>query len=405
MTPNRPIAGPTEKPRTTLTEAFDALLAELQDRVSSGVRSRATLAMNELHVRYILERIPGDMPVDQVDAGVVAQLAATERGGRRIRADGKAKQLHPSTVKKRLSTLRRALVIQKRIGTIPRLPEFPEILTSYKPDTKYLRSYGEAISLWYALPVDRARWFWLALWTGQHNSDVERMVKEDMDPRGAGRWVRIRNTKNRRTDGFRIACPEALGRFFHDHWLKLKPGQPLVKPWKHVSSQLPDVAERLGLPRYTAKSLRHTFFTWMISRVGITKAVMEIGGWSTYEMVVKVYGHALQPQFRDAVRALDKFVEGPRLPARSSEKKVPPPVPARTDGGGTSDPATERTRTDGNIGEPKKTGKPVGAAGIEPATNGLRVHASPAPDDPPDLVSFGRSPPTETRPWEKIDRT
>lgn len=397
---------PSARPKTpipTLTEAFVVLIAELEDRVASGVRSSATLAMNRSHVRYILERIPGELPVDQVDAGMIDQLAAAERNGRRVRAGGEAKQLHPSSVKKRLSTLRRALVIQRRRGAILTLPEFPEILTAYKPDMKYLRTYGEAISLWYALPMDRARWFWLALWTGQHSSDVERMTKEDLDPIGKAKWVRIRNTKNRRTDGIRIACPDALARFFAGHWKKLRPGEHLVKPWRHVSSQLPDVCERLHLPRYTAKSLRHTFFTWMISRVGITKAVMEIGGWSTYEMVVKVYGHALEPQFRDAVVALDGFVTEAtrrRGAKKSAEKEVTPSTVGAVDGVGMSDPVTERTRQDRNVGLIEKNANlsrnPVGAERIELSTNGLRVCAS----GPPDLVSPGRFTPTETRPWE-----
>lgn len=371
------IAQQLANPKPTLKEALDVLLAELQDRVASGVRSAHTLSMNESHVSYILERIPGDTPVDQVDAGVIDQLVAAERAGRRLRADGKAKQLHPSTIKKRLSTLHRALKIQRRLGNIERLPEFPELPTAYKPDMKFIATYREAIAIYYALPIERARWFWLALWTGQHSSDVERMTKEDLQPVGPDKWMRVRNTKNRRTDGIRIACPDALARFFFGHWHNTGAGERLVEPWPHVSSQLPDVCERLGFPRYTAKSLRHTFFTWMISRVGITKAVMEIGGWTTYEMVCKVYGHALAPQFRDAVEALDGFVETAarrRGAKKSPEKRMPPPAPARADGGGTTDPATERTRTVGNVGEPKKLGEPVGAERIDQVGHHRRRH-------------------------------
>src|SRR4029077_14721669 len=158
--------------------------------------------------------------------------------------------------------------------------------------------------------------------------------------------------------------------------------------WPHVSSHLPNVCERIGLPRYTAKSLRHTFFTWMISRVGITKAVMEIGGWVNFDMVCKVYAHALPPQFRSAVRALDQVAR-----QRPKKKKavgvhstvgVPNEVPAAgvhsTDGGrkaGPTEIASIRTETVARV----RNVHVVGAERIELSTNGLRVRA-PLSTDP-----------------------
>ena len=349
--------------------------------------------MQRQHVRYILERVPAALPVVELDEETIGQLAALEGGGRRKRTDGSIRPIAAATILKRLSTLRRALKLQKRRRVIDRLPEFPEILSEYRPDQKYVRTYAEALAIAAALPPHRAAWFWLALWTGQHSSDVERMTREDIHPGGADRWVRVRNTKNRRFEGLRIACPAELARAFGARWLTLRPGEVLVEPWPHVTSQLPDTCERIGLPRYTAKSLRHTFFSWMISRVGITKAVMEIGGWSSYEMVVKVYGHALPPQFRAAVRALDHFVvDEARRPARSAGKrstsalstppsaaeKKPPPA-LSTPGGAGSPPRSEppgETRRLGDAGEFLQGLDSVGPAGFEPAAYGLKVRSS-----------------------------
>jgi integrase len=306
---------------TTLGEALNALLAETASRVQGGVRSPATLGMQRQHVRYLLERVPAGLPVVEIDEETIDELATAEGGGRRKRVDGSIRPIAASSILKRLSTLRRALKLQKRRRVIDRLPEFPEILSEYRPDRKFIRSHGEALAIAAALPSNRADWFWLALWTGQHSSDVERMTREDINPAGADRWVRVRNTKNRRFEGLRIACPAELARAFGARWLALRPGAALVEKWPHVTSQLPDTCARIGLPRYSAKTLRHTFFTWMISRVGITKAVMEIGGWSSYEMIVRVYGHALPPQFRDAVRALDRLViDEARRPPRSAKR-------------------------------------------------------------------------------------
>ena len=398
----------------TLGEALLALLAETSARVKGRVRSAATLAMQRQHVAYILERLPAELPIVEVDEEVIDELATLEGGGRRKRADGEVRQLAGSTILKRLSTLRRALKIQKRRRVIDRLPEFPEILTASRPDRKFIRSHGEARAIAAALPANRALWFWLCLWTGQHSSDVERMTKEDLHPGGPDKWVRVRNTKNRRFDGIRIACPAELARLFRARWLELEEGAHLVDEWAHVSSQLPDVCERIGLPRYTAKSLRHTYFSWMISRVGITKAVMEIGGWSSYEMVVKVYGHALPPQFRAAVRALDQFVidEARRPPHRKPLKaksavgasntngrpeQKKPPASASNAGGGRKPRTADRTTfREGRLGDAGETSQDlVGAEGIEPSTNGLRVSPSPLP--PSELrLSSVRLKPTET---------
>ena len=354
--------------------------------------------MQRQHARYILERVPASLPIVEVDEETIDELAAVEGGGRRKRTDGTLRPLAAATVLKRLSTLRRALKLQKRRRVIDRLPEFPEILAAYQPDRKFIRSYAEALAIASALPPNRADWFWLALWTGQHSSDVERMTREDIHPGGADRWVRVRNTKNRRFDGVRIACPAELARVIRRRWLALRPGALLVDPWPHVSSsQLPETCERIGLPRYTAKSLRHTFFSWMISKVGITKAVMEIGGWSSYEMIVRVYGHALPPQFRAAVRALDHFVidearrppksarkrspSGLSAPAETAGKKPPPVLPAP--GAAECPPGQEATRETRRLvhaGVPLQeehlNARTVGPAGFEPATYGLKVPPS-----------------------------
>jgi integrase len=400
VAPELPRSDPKPQLRaiTTLGEAFDALLHETAARVESGVRSAATLEMQRQHVRYLLTRLPASTPLAEIDEAVIDQLATVEGQGRRKRADGVIRPITTSTIKKRLSTLSRALKLQKRKRGIDRLPEFPEILSSYRPDMKFIATFAEARKIAHRLPEHRAAWFWLALWTGQHPSDVERMTKADMQPVGKDRWVLVRNTKNRRFSGTRIACPAELANVFGDRWAELKPGASLVEPWPHVSSQLPYLCECMDLPRYTAKSLRHTFFTWMISKVGITKAVMEIGGWSTYEMVVKVYGHALMPQFRDAVQALDTFVSDER--GRQKNKKNLPPALQAPEGKaaeGTVAPSVlqaptgpVKPTTDGSI--VSRAGKKdrgnenpqsVGAERIELSTNGLRVYLSP--DIPPHL--------------------
>src|SRR5438128_11832951 len=101
-------------PPPTLAEALDTLIAETSARVAGRVRSAATLAMQRQHVAYLLERLSPTLAVTEIDEAVIEQLVLGEGAGRRKRADGSIRPLAPTTLLKRLSTLRRALKIQKR---------------------------------------------------------------------------------------------------------------------------------------------------------------------------------------------------------------------------------------------------------------------------------------------------
>lgn len=395
-----------------------ALLADTARRVRAGVRSPATLAMQAQHVRYWLERLPRALPLVKLTAARLEKVVDLEAAGRRVRRDGETRPLSGGTVRKRLSTLRRALVLCKRKGRLFALPEFPEVLYVYVPSKGRLQAYGDYLRLLAALPQTRQEWTALAVWSGQRRSDVERDTREDFDPDAVDEagapapWIVVRSWKTRRRDGVRIAAAPELVRVLAPRWRTLRPGQPLVEPWPHASSQLGDTCVRIGLPRLSAQSMRHTFFTWYVAGNGFSPELLEIGGWSSLKIPSLVYAHAQPARFREQIERTALQALGPRRAPKASRKRVGTPRPGRALIAPEKEvgppvliaPTTPNTCPRGTLsvaGSKRRAGpkrpqagpEPVGAERIELSTNGLRVRAHRPPPHvevlPPERVPPG----------------
>jgi len=338
--------------------------------------------MQRQHVEYLLERLPGRTPLDRVDARRVARVLELEGRGRR-------RELSGGTLRKRASTLRQALKLARG-----RAPRFPEIPYCYRPCCGHLADFDAYQRIRDALPPARRLWFVLATWTGQRFADVERMRREDLDV-DAG-WVRVRSSKTRRFAGVRFAAAPELLRELGAHWRALPAGAKLVAAWPHVSSQLTRLAERLGLPRTTAHRLRHTFFTWFVQANGFTAELLELGGWKDLTIPAQVYAHAAPARLREQIGRVHRLVVERLAPQKLSRKREPEPssigtVPIELGPGVLSTPPAPepaharpcRRAQDGSSGRTDQSGStpdrpvfPVGAEGIEPSTNGLRVRCA-----------------------------
>jgi integrase len=388
-----------------IDDALNVLLVRTARRAAAGVLSPRTLAMQQEHVRYLLERLPPGLPIGDITAELLEQLVAAEEKGRRVRADGQTRVLSGGTVRKRLSTLHQALELQLRKGAIDRIPIFPEIPYVYRPSKRRLPTHADYLRLLGALPAARAEWLALAVWTGQRHKDVEGAVREDFDPLAiddddqAAPSIVIRSSKTGRVDGIRIAAAPELLRVLTPRWRTLGPGDFLVEPWPHASSQLGDTCERIGLPRLTAHAMRHTFFTWYVQANGFTPELLELGGWSSLAMPAKVYAHAQPVRFREQIARTVEASHGPRRSAsqQASRERVGNPLPPTVDSGGEKEvgppvliaPAAPNTcpgETRFGAGSERRSQAPevqdsvscsgargVGAERIELSTNGLRA--------------------------------
>jgi len=288
---------PKHHPPVTLADALEELLEQTAQRVRDRVRSPATLEMQRAHERYWHKHLGASLALDQVDEEVLDRHA---NGPRPARAAG------PATMRKRLSTLRGALELAHRRRRIPRVPAFPVVLAPWRPRQRYLETFADAERLFASLPLHRAEWFWLCLWTCQHASDVDRMTWLDVDlARGT---MLIRNTKNRR-EAIRVRCPSPLLEVLRDKFERERPrtADPIVRPWPSRKTTLPLHCRRLGLPELNAIDLRHTGLSWAARRRGITPALCKFAGHSSPAMMARTYAHALPPQLEEVTADLESM--------------------------------------------------------------------------------------------------
>lgn len=287
------------KPSTpvTVAEALEALLEQTGQRVRDLVRSPATLEMQRAHVRYWHKSIGAELELGLVDEELLERHANAPRSAR---AAG------PATMRKRLSTLRGALELAHRRRRIPRVPAFPLVLAPWRPRQRFLETFGDARRLFESLPLHRAEWYWLALWTCQHASDVERMTWADVDLRRT--TMLIRNTKNRRP-AIRVRMPAPLVSVLRAKFTRERPraADPIVRPWPSRKTTLPLHCRRLRLPELNAIDLRHTGLSWAARKRGITPALCKFAGHSSPAMMARTYAHALPPQLEEVTADLESM--------------------------------------------------------------------------------------------------
>lgn len=314
----------------TLAQAFARLLEHTARLVRDGARSPDTLQMQASHV--------GLMNTRALPAGIARQLGVPTLGEAaltaltppvlvalvehwRLAGGEGGGPISPVTVAKRKCTLGRALRLAVARGELAVMPLLPEMgLPPLRPRLRILRTHRELLRLLAVLKQRRADWVSVAVWTCQRPSDVERMRWSDVDLHARMPSMIIRSTKTRKPHGFRVKVPRPLVHTLQDRHHRLKaaagmppaPTDPLVDPWPGVSRVLPVKCVRLGLPPMSAMDLRHTGFSWMVRRVGLTRAAQEWGGWSDFEMLSRYYAHALPPGLCQAADELASIVDGDR---------------------------------------------------------------------------------------------
>ncbi len=376
------ILTPTAKnPVKTVGDAFAALLQRTARRIAGGTRSAGTLAMQEQHVAYFLQRLPAATALAEVTDARIAELLNLEAAGR------KGKPLSGATLRKRASTLSQAIEL-----ATGRAPELPEIPYAYRPRTTYLPHADAAEKLLDVLSPDRRVWFALALWTGQRRADVEAMRREHFDP--VERWVIVRSQKTRRFTGVKIHAAPELIREVGPHWAMLQPGEKLVRAWPAVNAGLRYWCDRLGMPRISSHTLRHTFFTWYVAANGFTPELLEIGGWKNLNIPAQVYAHALAVRFEDQIERTAAVATAlrsrPSQLRRNSPAEKRGPDEAATSSGPDTHPEGLSAGMDLERRPPKSTNQPstkepVPRDRVELSTHGFSVPIGEPPSGPCDL--------------------
>jgi integrase len=293
--------------QTTLGHALERLLEHTAQRVRDGVRSLHTLRMQESHARWLRAfPLPAELGIG-ARLGDVTLAALTpptlivllELWRKRGKLDGRPLPL--PTVAKRKSTVSRALRLAVGRGELAAVPQMPEIgLPPTRPRIRVLKTYAELRVLLAALPPERADWVSVSVWSCQRPSDVNRMKWSEIDLRSTTPSMIIRSTKTRKPHGIRVKVPGPLVESLVARRARLAasgkppaPSDPVVKDWSTRWTMLPLACARNGLPPMSPMDLRHTGFSWMVRRLGLTRAAQEWGGWSDFNTLSRYYAHAL----------------------------------------------------------------------------------------------------------------
>jgi integrase len=323
----------------TLSEGLSALRELTAQRVRDRVRSAATLEMQGNHARWLERELGARRLLREIDEPVLELLTVR-------RPDQK---FGPETLRKRMSTLRGVLLLAHRRRWISRVPAFPQILAPWNPRRRLLNSYRDAVRLFEILPLHRAEWLWLCLWTGQHASDVDRMTWLDVDLEMKS--MLIRNTKNRRFDGLRVGMPAPLHGVLRAKYERErpKPTDRIVRPWPSRSHTLLRACYKLGLPPINAIDLRHTCFSWAVRKLGITPGIVAWAGHSSPAMMARTYARHLPPALLEVTRELESFAQDTEFSA----------APANANGAGAVVTTSDATPANDN-GAPEDWGEEVG---------------------------------------------
>jgi len=197
------------------------------------------------------------------------------------------------------------------------MPAFPRVLVRRPPAVVILESFAQAQAIFDELPLHRAEWFWVCLWTAQHPIDVEGMIWSDVALQGPGcsaATMLLRNTKNRRREGLRVRMPAPLATVLQAKWVREAPRMldPIVRPWPSRKTTLPNACRRAGVPIVNATALRHTCLSWVVRHIGITPAACAFAGHSSPEQMARRYAHVLPPQANEVIRALESMADPSR---------------------------------------------------------------------------------------------
>lgn len=281
-------------------------------------RSEATIAMHRKHARWLLAFFGNRAIADfEGTAGYRLLLEYVEiegPGGRNVKC---------TSIAKRLCTLRLALREGERRGHFAKMPPWPELAADAEPRTRYL-SFDEYQRLRPLMPPREMLWIDLAVWTGQHNADVNTMTWGMVDlgggagappAEGPAFWLR-RNTKNRARDQW-LPMPDELRAILTTAWHATKgPGPEALivgePSYRNFLTKIARACWKLGIPRFSPIDLRRTCATWWVDRAGPKDALRAwLGHSHNSAMVEKHYSQVTPLMLNEGVAALNRASRRP----------------------------------------------------------------------------------------------
>lgn len=241
-----------------------------------------------------LHRYLGHLMLSQVTREVVEKIA-----------DKRAEESSPSTANRTLALLR--AILRRAKDDWEWIDHIPKVRLYREPKKRIcFLSPDEARRLLAELPLHLREMAQFALATGlrQRNVSFLRWDQVDMIRRVA--WIHPDEAKAGRAIGVPLNedALDVLRRRLGSHreYVFTFQGKPVercsTKAWKRA-------VERAGIdPGFRWHDLRHTWASWHVQNGTPLQELMELGGWASYEMVLR-YAHLAADHLRGAAGRID----------------------------------------------------------------------------------------------------
>jgi len=273
-----------EKPRRTWQDAVVRWLEEKEHK--------AELQKDVAMLRW-LDQFLGSKYLDEIDRELIDQIGAAKR-----------KTAMPSTANRYLALVRAILRMVRDewewVERIPRVRLYPEPKKRVRWITR-----EEAARLLHELPPHLADMAAFTLVTGLRQSNVSYLRWNQVDMTRGMAWVHADQSKSRKA----IAVPlnrdalailkRRMGQ--HPEYVFTFRGKPVAvastKAWKAA-------LQRAGIKDFRWHDLRHTWASWHVQEGTTLQELQELGGWSSFEMVLR-YAHLAADHLKVAAGRLE----------------------------------------------------------------------------------------------------
>ena len=259
-----------EKPRRRWQ---DAVVRWLRDTEHKADRR------NDLTKLRWLDRYLGSLYLDEIDRDLIDEI------GQRKRAEASR-----STANRHLALLRSILRMARDewewVERVPRVRLFPEPSKRVRWITR-----EQANVLLKELPTHLADMAAFTLATGLRQRNVSYLRWDQVDLERGMAWIHADQSKSRRAisvplnEDARSVLARRSGT--HPTYVFTYQGSPVdrttTKAWKAALA-------RAGIENFRWHDLRHTWASWHVQSGTSLQELMELGGWASYEMVLR-YAH------------------------------------------------------------------------------------------------------------------
>ena len=212
------------------------------------------------------------------------------------------------------ATVNRALEIVRRILHLARdewgwLDSFPRIRMLREPKCRVrFLSRQEADALLAALPAHLRPVVAYGLATGCRMGEILNLEwnRVDFDCRVA--WLDHGTTKNGEARGIPLNNDAILAlravKGDHDRWCFTYRSKRMDR----VGSGFKRALKRVGITDFRFHDLRHTWASWHVTDGTSLQELMELGGWKSYEMVLR-YAHLAPDHLSHAAARIERVLE------------------------------------------------------------------------------------------------